>query len=285
MEVLIVGKNGQLAWELQRTCPSSIDMHVCSSQDIDITSLESVDRIVSSIQPDVIINAAAYTAVDKAEVDRESAFLINETGVENISQVAKRYDVRLLHVSTDFVFDGCKNSAYETNEQANPICVYGLSKLKGEQAIKKLHKNAAIIRTSWLYSEHGQNFVNTMLHLMKDREKLDVVSDQIGCPTSAHGLAKFLWSLAEIDEISDIYHYCDLGVASWYDFAISIQSLGLKYGLLDKRIPITPISSSEYPTLAQRPTFSLLSSSVEAKGYQKHWTEALEDTLESLCKS
>lgn len=276
MNALIIGKNGQVAWELQQTCPEHITAKAFGRDDIDITDPASIEAIVSSLQPTVIINAAAYTAVDKAESDKENAYLINGTAVEYLAKAAQQYGIRLIHISTDFVFDGSKNMPYTLNDTPNPINVYGASKLAGEQAIAEYcPENSAIVRTSWVYSSHGNNFVKTMLRLMAEKDELNVVSDQIGSPTNAKGLAQFLWQLVEQENLEPIYHYSDLGVASWYDFAVAIQEIAYEAGKLKKKIPIRPIPASSYPTPAKRPVFSLMLPSIETM----HWRECLKSYL------
>lgn len=272
MNVLIIGKNGQVAWELQQTCPSHIAAHAYGRNEINITDPQSIEQVITKINPAVIINASAYTAVDKAESEQDEAYLINATAVELLAKAATKHSIRLLHISTDFVFDGAKNTPYTVDDKTNPINVYGASKLAGEQAIKAYCPvNSAIVRTSWVYSSHGNNFVKTMLRLMAEKERLSVVSDQIGCPTNAKGLAKYLWQLAERETLDPIYHYSDLGVASWYDFAIAIQDIAFEQGKLEKKIPIQPIPSSDYPTPAVRPVFSLM----QQTGTRSYWRDEL----------
>jgi len=281
MNVLIIGKNGQVAWELQQTCPSHITAHAYGRNEINITDPQSIERVIKQLNPAVIINASAYTAVDKAESEQDEAYLINATAVEILAKAATKHSIRLLHISTDFVFDGAKNTPYTVDDKTNPINVYGASKLAGEQAIKAYCPvNSAIVRTSWVYSSHGNNFVKTMLRLMAEKEQLSVVSDQIGCPTNAKGLAKYLWQLAERETLDPIYHYSDLGVASWYDFAIAIQDIAFEQGKLEKKIPIQPIPSSNYPTPAMRPIISLMvQNSALSKQY---WRCALIKCIEEL---
>lgn len=281
MSVLIIGKNGQVAWELQQTCPSHITAHAYGRNEINITDPQSIEWVIKQLNPAVIINASAYTAVDKAESEQDEAYLINATAVELLAKAAAKHAIRLLHISTDFVFDGAKNTPYTVDDKANPINVYGASKLAGEQAIKAYCPvNSAIVRTSWLYSSHGNNFVKTMLRLMAEKEQLNVVSDQIGCPTNAKGLAQFLWQIAEQETLDPIYHYSDLGVASWYDFAVAIQSIAFNQGKLEKKIPIMAIPSTDYLTPANRPRFSLLLSSPAF--FQKHWSITLSNTLNGM---
>ncbi|TMP78763.1 dTDP-4-dehydrorhamnose reductase [Pseudoalteromonas phenolica] len=275
MNALIVGKNGQVAWELMQTCPEHINAVALGRGDIDITSQENIESAIVAHKPSVIINASAYTAVDKAESDQENAYLINATAVEFLAKAACKHNIRLLHISTDFVFDGSKNTPYQVDDKTNPINVYGASKLAGEEAIKQNYpQNSSIVRTSWVYSSHGNNFVKTMLRLMSEKETLNVVSDQIGCPTNASGLAKYLWQLAEQESLDQVYHYSDLGVASWYDFAVAIQDIAFEKGLLEKKISIQPIPASAYPTPAKRPSFSLMYKKVSST-HDKHWHASL----------
>ncbi len=284
MKVIIIGKSGQLAQELVAELPTGVTCLSLGRNEVDITSNSELSAKVQLFQPTVIINASAYTAVDKAESDIDAAYAINDTAVGILANIAKENDCRFLHVSTDFVFDGESNLAYEVSSDTNPTSIYGASKLAGEQAIKKTYpQNSAIVRTSWVYSTFGNNFVKTMLRLMKEKEQLGVVGDQIGCPTNAKGLAQFLWLLASCNDLKQVYHWSDAGVASWYDFAIAIQTLGLKHGLLNKSIPISAIASSAYPTPAKRPKFSLLNSSESHLiCKQVHWCEQLESCILSL---
>ena len=284
MKVVIIGKSGQLANELVAELPENIEYLSLGRNDVDITSYTELSTRVQQFKPNVIINASAYTAVDKAESDTDDAYALNETAVKVMAKVAKENNCRFLHVSTDFVFDGESNLAYDVTDSTNPTSVYGASKLAGELAIAKYYpENSAIVRTSWVYSTFGNNFVKTMLRLMKEKEQLGVVGDQIGCPTNAKGLAQFLWFLASNDDLNPVYHWSDAGVASWYDFAVAIQELGLKHGLLDKKIPILAIASSAYPTPAKRPKFSLLNSSESNLiCKQVHWLEQLESCLINL---
>jgi dTDP-4-dehydrorhamnose reductase len=284
MKVIIIGKSGQLANELIAELPEGVEVLSLGRNDVDITSYIDLSAKVQQFQPNVIINASAYTDVDKAESDIDAAYAINESAVEIMAKVAKENNCRFSHVSTDFVFDGESNLAYDVSGNTNPKSVYGASKLAGEIAIKNTYpENSVIVRTSWVYSVFGNNFVKTMLRLMKEKEQLGVVGDQIGCPTNAKGLAQFLWLLASQDNINQVYHWSDAGVASWYDFAVAIQELALKHGLLDKKIPISAIASSAYPTLVKRPKFSLLNSSNSALiSEQIHWREQLEICLIKL---
>ncbi|GAA6170946.1 dTDP-4-dehydrorhamnose reductase [Colwellia sp. KU-HH00111] len=286
MKVIIIGKSGQLATALVDELPPAVTYLALGRNEVDITSHQALEAKISAFKPDVIINAAAYTAVDKAESDIASAYAINDTAVGVLATIAKRNHCRFLHVSTDFVFDGESNCAYQVNSEPKPTSVYGASKLAGELAIEKLYpENSAIVRTSWLYSVSGHNFVHTMLRLMKEKQQLGVVGDQIGCPTYVKGLAQFLWRLASYDKLKLVYHWSDAGVASWFDFAHAIQALALTYGLLDKKIAIDAIASSAYPTPAKRPRFSLLNTDGANEIMKSmHWREQLEDCIAQIAR-
>jgi dTDP-4-dehydrorhamnose reductase len=284
MKAVIIGKSGQLANELVAEVPDGVQFLSLGRNDVDILSYEDLCAHVEKFKPSVLINASAYTAVDKAETDIEAAFLLNKNAVEVMARISKEHNIRLLHVSSDFVFDGNRNKAYKTLSSTNPTGVYGASKLAGEQAINEIYpENSAIIRTSWVYSTFGNNFVKTMLRLMEVNEQLDVVGDQIGCPTYAKTLAKFLWKLAAQESIESIYHWSDAGVASWYDFAVAIQDIACKIDLLNKKIPIKSIPSSAYLTAAKRPTFSLLDTKSSFDILEPvYWREQLELCLANL---
>jgi dTDP-4-dehydrorhamnose reductase len=257
MKVLLLGANGQLGWELQRTCPEDVSLISCDFPGVDFCSPDSIRQCIQTTQPDGIINAAGYTAVDKAEQEPDLADRINHLAVRYIAELCRQNQIRLIHISTDFIFSGRHFKPYKPNDDPGPESVYGKSKLKGEQAMRKTLENALIIRTAWLYSIHGHNFVKTMLRLMKEKTELRVVEDQVGTPTWAFGLAKVVWKSLR-DNTTGIFHWTDAGVASWYDFSTAIQEEGLRTGLLDQAIPIIPVSTPEYPTPAKRPRYSVL---------------------------
>ncbi|MBC8441376.1 MAG: dTDP-4-dehydrorhamnose reductase [Deltaproteobacteria bacterium] len=285
MKVLLLGSNGQLGWELTRTCPKNINLTICDYPKIDFCSISSITQCINAARPDCIINAAAYTPVDKAEQEKDLAYRINHLAVLEIAELCKKNTISLIHISTDFVFNGQNFKPYQPNDTPDPESVYGKSKLKGEQAVHKiLGDNALIIRTAWLYSSHGNNFVKTMLRLMKEKPSLNVIDEQIGTPTWAHGLARATWTALE-KNITGTFHWTDAGVASWYDFAIAIQEEGLKKGLLDKSIPILPVPTLQYPTPAKRPMYSVLDKTsfwqaTEIKPV--HWQVQLRSMLKEL---
>ncbi|MDP2105655.1 MAG: dTDP-4-dehydrorhamnose reductase, partial [Desulfobulbaceae bacterium] len=197
-KIMLTGAGGQLGWELQRTMPPGVLLTPLSSADLDITDSRKVAAAIATLAPDVIINAAAYTAVDKAEEDSARAFQVNSEGPEFLAQVAHERGIHLIHISTDFIFDGQKSSPYLPNDPPNPIGVYGQSKRLGESKIMAITggENTTIIRTAWVYSSHGHNFVKTMLRLLQERDSVSIIADQIGTPTWAHDLALAIWSVA-----------------------------------------------------------------------------------------
>tara|TARA_R110002051_G_scaffold1381_1_gene7858 strand:+ start:730 stop:1629 length:900 start_codon:yes stop_codon:yes gene_type:complete len=295
MKILVTGKNGQLGSELQKTCPSNVELICFGSKELDISNAEQVNELLITHSPDIVINAAAYTAVDKAETDTDTAYAVNEQGAANLANACKNIDAKLIHISTDFVFDGTSTMPYTATDATNPLGVYGASKLAGEQAINEiLGSQATIVRTAWVYSVFGNNFVKTMLRLMAEKEQLGIVGDQVGTPTWAAGLANMLWALVakarseqvlNTENIATILNWTDAGVASWYDFAVAIQELAIEQGLLAKSIPISAIPAASYPTPAKRPAFSVLNKAQaeEISGVKTvHWRTQLKAMLTEL---
>ncbi len=285
MRVLITGsERGQLYWELQRTQPS--DATVIQIEDrLDIIDSDAVTACVESNKPDVIINAAAYTAVDKAESDTEAAYAVNEAGVVNLANAANTTGAHLIHVSTDFVFGQSTASPFQTDAAVDPISVYGKSKLAGEQQLQTLMPNdSLLVRTAWVYSSHGNNFVKTMLRLMKERGEVGVIADQVGSPTWANSLARALWQGAKL-RATGVMHWTDAGVASWYDFAQAIMEEGLALGLLETPATINPLRTDQYPTPAARPSYSVLELTSTWDALQlnaAHWRVELRNMMREL---
>ncbi len=282
MKVLIAGAGGQLGQALCRTAPADMTVEARTSAQLDITDLEEVSAIVGQLRPDVIINAAAYTAVDRAEEEREHAFAVNARGPAHLAQAAAGCGARLIQVSTDYVFDGNSARPYRPLDPCHPLGSYGAGKRSGEEAVMAAAGRWVIVRTSWLYAEAGNNFVRTMLRLMRERDALAVVADQIGSPTWARTLAQALWGVVAAPTLHGLYHWADLGVASWYDFAVAIQEEAVACGLLQRAIPIRPLRSEEYPTAARRPAYSVLDTAdlrddLNLPGM--HWREALRAML------
>ncbi len=282
MRVLLVGGSGQLGRELQHCKPADMELLALGSQELDLREARLVAARVDAFHPQVIINAAAYTAVDRAEREQEAAFAVNGQGAANLAQSARSVGAYCIQVSTDFVFDGAQSRPYLPMDQANPLGVYGASKLAGEQlALAAYPEGVAVVRTAWLYSAFGNNFVTTMLRLMAERETIGVVADQVGTPTWAHSLAEALWQMCRVQP-KGIWHWTDAGVASWYDFAVAIQEEGLGCGLLEREIPIRPISTVDYPTPAKRPAYSVLDKTETWAALEmtpSHWRQALRRML------
>jgi dTDP-4-dehydrorhamnose reductase len=261
-KILITGSKGQLGTKLKQLCPIDLDVTYTDSQALDITDENAVLTFVSTLKPDVVINAAAYTAVDKAETDKDTAYAVNAAAVGYLAKACAQINARFIHISTDFIFDGSKTNAYLPTDSANPLSVYGESKYQGEQLLQQqLQDNFAIVRTSWVYSNHGNNFVKTMLRLMAEKPQLGIINDQFGAPTWAHNLAEICWKLAENNKVNGIFHYSDDAHISWFDFAQEIQKQGLEKGLLAEAIPVKGIGTVDYPTPATRPANSVMDSS------------------------
>lgn len=258
MKIIVIGKSGQLAWELRQLSTSEQEIVCLGRDDIDLQNVSAIVAMLQQHKASGVVNASAYTAVDKAESDVANAFALNAVAVGNLAQACKTLSVPFVHISTDFVFHGDKGAPYLPGDEINPLGVYGASKAQGEQLIANIYpEHSAIIRTSWVYSTHGNNFVKTMLNLMATKPELGVISDQIGTPTYAKGLAQAC--IASLNnQVVGVHHYTDTGVASWFDFAVAIQNIGVELGLLDKKIPIKPITTAQYPTPAKRPHYSVL---------------------------
>ena len=283
-KILVTGFPGQLASEIRACVSNDGNWLFASMADLDITNERQVQEFVKQGGFKVVMNGAAYTAVDAAESDSEAAFRVNAHGPRFLAEACKETGARLVHVSTDFVFDGKASSPIKPDSQVSPCSVYGCSKLAGEEAVREvLGDDYLLVRTAWVYAASGQNFVATMLRLMNDRDRLGVVADQIGTPTWARTLAKGIVEMIRRD-VSGTHHLTDAGVASWYDFAVAIQDLAMEKGLLSSRTRIEPIGSSEYPTPAVRPAYSVLdkTSSFEILGGPTpHWRESLAQCLDS----
>ncbi|MHA7817633.1 MAG: dTDP-4-dehydrorhamnose reductase [Pseudohaliea sp.] len=282
---LVTGAGGQLGRELVLTSPTGADCIALQRQDLDIADAAAIGRTLDALRPRVVINAAAYTAVDRAEAEPEQAEAINGTAPGLLAEACAERGVRLLHVSTDFVFDGRASSPYAPDAAPAPLGAYGRSKLAGEQAVRAALPGAIVLRTGWVYSRHGGNFVKTMLRLMGEREALTVVADQVGTPTWARGLALALWSFAERPALAGTYHFSDAGVASWYDFAVAIGEEALALGLLPRLPRILPVPTAAYPTPAQRPAYSVLDKDATWRDLAMdgvHWRRQLRFMLNDL---
>lgn len=280
--ILLFGQKGQLATELQRLLPRYGSVTVAGSDQIDLAHPDSFIPLIRSLRPNIIINSAAYTAVDKAESEQDLAHKINCEAPGVIATEAKSIGSRLIHYSTDFVFDGKSSSPYTEKQPTSPINIYGKTKREGEEAIQAVDADFLILRTSWVYSLVGHNFLKTMLRLAKEGKTLRVVNDQVGTPTWSRSLAEATGKLIELPDAKGIYHLSSEGETSWYLFTNTI------FQLSNSEVNLEPITTAEYPTLAQRPKYSVLSNEKirnELKIEMPHWREALEMCLSELNRS
>ena len=286
MKVFVVGSQGQLGQTLVETVPDAIDFAGADLPELDIVNRGALEARFAAEQPGFVVNAAAYTAVDKAESEPDVARRINVDGARNVAQAAREAGARVIHISTDFVFDGSKTEPYTPADTPAPLGVYGQTKLDGDIAVcDSTDGDAIVIRTAWLYSRFGQNFVKTMLRLMKERDALSIVADQRGTPTWAGSLAEVIWAAINQDLPGGIYHWTDGGEASWCDFAEEIYREARALGILDRDVTIRPIATAEYPTPARRPAYSVLdcSATVTALGVgQRPWATRLQQMLTEM---
>lgn len=285
MKVLLLGGGGQVARAVAAAAPVSTQLIVRTRSELDICDEKALMRTFAETDAQWVVNAAAYTAVDLAEDQPALANAVNDTAVGAMAAAALTTGRRLLHLSTDFVFDGESSRAYRPDDRTNPLNVYGSSKLAGERHVLNADASGIVLRTAWVYAAAGRNFVLTMLRLMREKERLNVVCDQIGTPTWADGIATAIWSLIAAGVPGGVYHWTDLGVATWYDFAVAIQEEALGLGLLSRTVPIMPISSGDYPTRARRPAFSVLDSSATralVSAPARHWRHSLRSMLREL---
>ena len=288
MRVAILGANGQLGQELIRNAPAGVEISAFAREQLDICDAEALRGALKEAAPDVIVNSAAYTAVDGAETKPDLAVAVNGEGPGNVAQVAETLGARMLHLSTDFVFDGQSDTPYLPSHEPRPLGVYGHSKLAGECRVRELLPcDSVILRTAWVYSPFGNNFVKTMLHLMNERDELRVVGDQVGSPTQAAGLAQVVWAFLEQPELHGTYHWTDAGQCSWFQFAAEILEQGRRLGLIEGNTQLEEIPTSDYPTPARRPAYSVLdcSSTRERLGLeQRPWQDQLSLTLQELAR-
>jgi dTDP-4-dehydrorhamnose reductase len=282
MKVMITGATGQVGRALLASVPSRMQAIACARQDLDVSDAASVEARVRQEQPDLIINAAAYTAVDLAESEPEPAHRINAEGARYLAAAAAESGARMIHISTDFVFDGSRSTPYGPDAATNPLSVYGRTKRAGEAAVlESLPNRSIVLRTSWVYAAEGRNFVRTMLRAMRSSGSVRVVADQIGTPTAARSIAGTIWKLAQMPEVAGIHHWTDAGVASWYDLAVAIAEEAANLGLFSADVRVTPIATRDYPTPARRPSYSVLDKqSLIALGFVPvHWRESLRAVL------
>ena len=282
--ILVTGSNGQLGNELQQLAPAFTGyvFLFAAKDDLNITDEAAIENYFSAHSINFCVNCAAYTAVDKAESETEQAFLMNATAVAILATVCEKNNTQLIHISTDYVFDGKANKPYKETDQTNPVSVYGKTKLQGEILAIQNCPSTIIIRTAWLYSSFKNNFVKTMLRLMKEKESINVVSDQLGCPTYAADLAAAIMHIITLNQSNKntgIYHYSNAGITNWYEFALTIKKL------TDSNCIVNPIPTSQYPTAAKRPAYSVLDTTKIKETFGiaiPEWKESLGKCLEKL---
>lgn len=284
-KVLITGAGGQVGRMLLETRPGEFVAIASTHADLDIGDGEAVRDCVRRHRPAVIINAAAYTAVDKAESEPDAAQRINAGGPGHLAAAARECNGRLIHISTDFVFDGAASVPYRPDSDTHPLSVYGRTKRDGETAVLDvLPEQSTIVRTAWVYAAIGANFMRTMLRVMRANGAVRVVADQVGTPTAARSLAEALWRIAANPGIRGVHHWTDAGVASWYDFAVAIAEEGAELGLVPREVTVTPITTSDYPTAARRPSYSVLDKrSLAPYGLSPgHWRKRLRAVMKEI---
>ncbi len=286
-KVLLIGAKGQVGQELQVTLPYLGEVISIGREELDLNNSEKIGQLIREIHPDYLVNAAAYTAVDKAETEPDLAYSINSIAPKIMAESAEKIKAKFLHISTDYVFDGRKNTPYLETDLTNPLGVYGQSKLRGEEEIKTVNSQAIILRTAWVYGSYGKsNFVKTMLRLGKEREELKVVVDQVGSPTWAKDIATAITHLLiNVDNPPGIYNFTNSGVASWFDLTKAIFEEAKISGIPLKIQRVIPITTAEYPTPAVRPAYSVLSGQKISQqlGYiPPYWRDSLKAMLNQL---
>lgn len=292
MRVLVTGAHGQVGHELLQRTPLGFTVFGYGSQELDIGNAEQINAVFDAVKPELVINAAAYTAVDKAESDADRAYAVNSVGVGFLATAAESLGIPLLHISTDYVFSGEGDKPYTPDDATSPTGVYGLSKLTGEKTLQAQCSRHLVLRTSWVFGAHGNNFVKTMLRLGSDRDTLSVVADQYGGPTSAGSIADTLWALALIFKQEGrlgwgVYHYSGVPACNWHDFANEIFAQAVSLGLLEKSPEVKAISTADYPTQAKRPAWSVLDCDklADVHGLQpQSWVQELQAVLQQIGK-
>jgi dTDP-4-dehydrorhamnose reductase len=286
VKALVFGAGGQVGRALTQTAPAGIALVALDRLECDVADTDAVARALHDAAPDLVINAAAYTAVDRAENDQEAAFSLNGAAPGVIASASRAAGAGFVHLSSDFVFNGAAGMAYRPQDRPDPLSVYGRSKLQGEAAVAAADPAALIVRTAWVYAAQGTNFVRTMLRLMTERDRIKVVADQIGTPTYAPSLSRALWSLGRARS-RGIHHFTDAGVASWYDFAVAIFEEAIALDILRRPVEIVPIATAEYPSPARRPAFSVLDKShtwAALGGPAPHWRVNLRACLHDISR-
>lgn len=282
--VVVTGKNGQLGQELADLAPlyeNTFAFAFFGRDELDISNEQQLAKVFEDLQPAFLINCGAYTAVDKAETEQEKALAINATGVGVMAQLCKKHDAQFIHISTDYVFNGQGNKPYEANDETDPVNYYGATKLAGETLALQNNTDSIIIRTSWVYSQYGNNFVKTMIRLMKERPEIRVVNDQVGSPTYAKDLAEAILHIVAGNPVKKggIYHFSNEGIISWFDFAVAIKELK------QLNSSVSPIPTTAFPTPAKRPAYSVMGKDKIVAEFGitlKDWKLSLQECLDKL---
>ena len=286
-KILVTGANGQLGWELGQLASNypAFKFVLVDRSQLDLAFPESFEKIIQTIAPDCIINTAAYTAVDKSETEKELSYTVNATAVETLAVICKNLVIPFITYSTDYVFDGAATAPYNTSTKVDPVNYYGSTKAAGEKMAMEANEDSIVIRTSWVFSSHGNNFVKTMLRLMKERDQLKIVADQKGRPTYAKDLAlatmKMIEAMNAGKTVKGIYHFANGGETTWFDFAATIKAIA---GLT---CDVQPIETKDFPTPAKRPAYSVLDTSKIEQDVEmdiRHWEDALKECIELLSK-
>ncbi|MCE5193110.1 dTDP-4-dehydrorhamnose reductase [bacterium] len=275
MKLLVVGADGQLGSDVVRLLSPTVEVTALVMDELDVTDRAGLRQAVESVRPDVVVNCAAWTAVDRAETEQDAAYRVNVLGAANVAQAARRVGARVVYFSSDYVFDGTATQPYDEDAPTGPLSVYGRTKLLGEQATREANPDHLILRLAWLYGRSGHNFVRTVLRLARTKDQLRIVDDQVGCPTFTEDVVHQLWTAIE-EDCSGTYHCVNTGRASWYGFATHIvHRLGLNIGVI-------PIQTVDYPSPARRPAFSVLADrkfDLEQLNVMRPWEDALDDCL------
>lgn len=289
MKILLTGANGQLGRCIQDRVSPEDNLLALESDQLDITDREKVISLVLKEQPKVIINAAAYTAVDKAENEAELAFKVNHLGIENLALAAREIDIPLIHISTDYVFDGTATTPYTEDFSTSPLSVYGQSKWLGEEVLRRSYDNHIILRTSWVFSEYGSNFVKTILRLSHDKDEINIISDQVGCPTYAGDIASAIFSIIKKIQAGNksrgTFHYCGDKPTTWHGFVNAIINESYAHKKLSRKTFVNAIKTEDYPLPAQRPKYSMLNCQKIQEVWnisQLSWRSAIKKVIEQL---
>jgi dTDP-4-dehydrorhamnose reductase len=288
MKVAILGAAGQVGRALDRDVPVGVEVIALDRQDVDITDSEDIARLLREREPDVVVDCAAYTAVDNAENDAVAAAQVNAVAPGVLARcMAGRQRCRLVHISTDYVFDGARSTPYAPEDSPAPVNVYGRTKLDGELAIQRSDAHAVVLRTAWVYAPRGRNFLTTMLRIMREKGVVRVVADQRGTPTSAYSVARAIWRIVEAPMLRGTLHWTDSGVVSWYEFAVAIGEEAFRANLLPRTPEVLPIPTSAYPTPARRPAFSVLDTATSAATLgmaPRAWRSSLQEVIGEIAR-